>query len=1082
MSSDVSPIKGVSGVSTPPDDGLGQIGLFDFSHMFDGSTKHAADAMDFSDEDELAEEDEGGAKGEAVIDDVGARSKEAEDETVQLDKSQDQQEEEEGSESDDLMKELEEEGMKGVEEDEAIPGGLFGNSFPGGGGGGLNDLELESAGAFAEMDEDEEAQETVQTAVEKPVTHLDKAALDAKLLRIFYPTFQRGHPIKMQTLFPVVPLEFPYQATPRIGRPLIPTKVRFEIQNDSRKTFRLTPRQLLTKPVRRGAPSLPEPRVAPVGTVEEEVEAIESIEEKNGNHHAGSRGKKRSLSAVDEYDRDMVLANADWDDVAILEGSKAQIPGEPPRKSPLDVNMDDWDEGDNCQRILDGQLDLDSINLRLDLNDPRLLLEDEEKKAQAKRRRRIANTLNSSDELARASIPLTAHELDARFNISNDSAYDILRRNYHTRVRSTIGNLTIEHAPPALRLQSPFYPAKPSAKLLRRFHRPRFAVRSNTTMLFSRPKQRKRKRDRGKDASQLFLETGSLTAGDTAPLFFLEYSEEYPVALSKLGMGSKLINYYRKMAESDTSRPKLPVGETHVLGLEDRSPFWNFGFVERGNIVPTLYNQMVRAPVFRHDAAQTDFLLVRSAGAGGSQRYCLRSISNLFTVGQTFPAVEVPGPHSRKVSAISKNRLKMVVYRILNSDEHQRLLVKDISRHFPEHSDMQNRQRLKEFMEYQRSGEDQGYWKVKGHEKVPDYVATRAMISPEDICLVESMRSAQQRFEDVESFRRERLADVEAAKREKEAASAHADESQAMELAPWNTTRNFIQATQGKAMLQIHGQGDISENGAAFSFLKISMKGGFLKNVESEVGTPATPPPTKKGEKAAASHSYNVAEQQKLYDEEIAKVWYHQQRALSSPGGHPGRARKVSDEELKDDQYMRIANQQVNKEVDEQPRYLKITRMVRNSYGILERRVEVVRDPKVVELYVRRRQAQLLEDPTELDSNSLVLTNDAEENLKVKKRLEEELAKLQKQHEKKKKKSPGITAANIDSEGRISGKGIGKGKSTSRRCATCGMLGHIRTNKSCPLYYTIHNKSNPNYIPGSEKSAHLLTIAQEVKK
>jgi len=100
------------------------------------------------------------------------------------------------------------------------------------------------------------------------------------------------------------------------------------------------------------------------------------------------------------------------------------------------------------------------------------------------------------------------------------------------------------------------------------------------------------------------------------------------------------------------------------------------------------------------------------------------------------------------------------------------------------------------------------------------------------------------------------------------------------------------------------------------------------------------------------------------------------------------------------------------------------------------------------------------------------LTNDKEENMKVKKKLEEELAKLEKQAEKKRKKQQGITAANIDSEGRLSGKGIGKGRSTSRRCATCGGLGHIRTNKTCPLYYTVHNKSNPNYIPGSDfKSA-----------
>ncbi|KAH3687573.1 hypothetical protein WICPIJ_001444, partial [Wickerhamomyces pijperi] len=123
------------------------------------------------------------------------------------------------------------------------------------------------------------------------------------------------------------------------------------------------------------------------------------------------------------------------------------------------------------------------------------------------------------------------------------------------------------------------------------------------------------------------------------------------------------------------------------------------------------------------------------------------------------------------------------------------------------------------------------------------------------------------------------------------------------------------------------------------------------------------------------------------------------------------------------------------------------------------------------------RQRKLLEDPMELDTDNIVLTNDAEENKKVKKKLEEELAKLQRLQDKKKKK--GLLSINIDSEGRISGKGIGKGKSTSRRCATCGALGHIRTNKTCPLYYTVHNKSNPNYIPGTEGAFDLLQKENE---
>lgn len=1071
-----------------------QFGMVDFSKMFDGSTEHAADAMDFSDEDELAEE---------VEEDKGKGDEEAESRDVGGDESDD--------ESDDLLKELEQEGMQGVDEVEAseiIPGGgLFGNQIAPDSSKPDVRVEQEKLPKQGSPVDDADVEK-------KKIEKLKEKERREKLLRVFYPSFHRGEPIKMTELFPVVPLDFPYQQPPPVGPiPLIPTKIQFDVRPDSRKDFRSSGKKTVQvkSSSQRGVMSLPERRVISLEgkTIEQLRDEVDESGKKRKDQKAKrSRDHEIRSTELSDYNKDLVLSTADWDDDEILEGTidgaglnGVRVSENGARVRLVDTSMDDWDEGQQGQNILEGHLYPEDINLRLDLNDPGLLFEDEEAKLQRRKKRRLA-AASTGEKIIHAVIPGNSKVLESRYNVSNDRAYDILKKNYHAKVRSTIGNLTIEHAPPAIRLQSPYYSVKPTPKTLRMFHRPRFVVRSNTTMLFSRPKPRRRKKDRGKSVEDLFSETGSLTLGDTGHFFFLEYSEEQPAVLNKFGMGSKIINYYRKMTDGDTSRPKLPVGETHVLGIEDRSPFWNFGFVEKGSIVPTFYNQMVRAPIFRHDSAITDFLLVRSSGRGSSQRYFLKSIDNLYTVGQTFPAVEVPGPHSRKVSAISKNRLKMIVYRILNSDEHQRLLVKDISTHFPEHTDMQNRQRLKEFMEYQRSGEDQGFWKLKSHQQVPGYETTREMISPEDICLLESMKCARQHFGDIEKLRRERLEEVDDSgaatnsnandtnRDSSPAPTSHREELQEMELAPWNTTRNFIQATQGKAMLQIHGKGDPSSNGSAFSFLKISMKGGFLKNVESEVGTPVSQKETKRqgkvhggaNDKGGNAHSYNVAEQQKLYDEEIAKVWYRQQEVLGSENENHGKPRKVSDEEMKDSHYMRTANQRVNKEVDEMPRYLKITRMVRNSYGILERQVDIIKDPKVVELYVKKRQAKLLEDPTELDSNSLVLTNDAEENLKVKKRLEEALAKLQKQQEKKKKKTSGITPANIDSHGRISGRGIGKGKSTSRRCATCGMLGHIRTNKCCPLYYTIHNKSNPNYIPGSEKSAHLLKMTEQSKK
>ncbi len=116
--------------------------------------------------------------------------------------------------------------------------------------------------------------------------------------------------------------------------------------------------------------------------------------------------------------------------------------------------------------------------------------------------------------------------------------------------------------------------------------------------------------------------------------------------------------------------------------------------------------------------------------------------------------------------------------------------------------------------------------------------------------------------------------------------------------------------------------------------------------------------------------------------------------------------------------------------------------------------------------YIQRKQEQ---EKAEIDAEKISFTNDEEQNRRAKKILEEELERLEKSKERRiarKKLKEGLpvvsSLSNTDSDARLSGKGIGKGKSTSRRCATCGALGHIRTNKACPMYYSAMNKSNPN--------------------
>lgn len=57
--------------------------------------------------------------------------------------------------------------------------------------------------------------------------------------------------------------------------------------------------------------------------------------------------------------------------------------------------------------------------------------------------------------------------------------------------------------------------------------------------------------------------------------------------------------------------PQGDLGFPFVLEPQDESPFMKFGYVYPGQTVPALYNNLMRAPLFRHKPYPTDFLVVR---------------------------------------------------------------------------------------------------------------------------------------------------------------------------------------------------------------------------------------------------------------------------------------------------------------------------------------------------------------------------------------------------------------------------------------------------------------------------------------
>ncbi|KAF9460125.1 TAF1 transcription initiation factor TFIID subunit TAF1 [Collybia nuda] len=670
-----------------------------------------------------------------------------------------------------------------------------------------------------------------------------------------------------------------------------------------------------------------------------------------------------------------------------------------------------------------------------------------------------------------------------KFNISNDHFYEVAKEGGRHRVRQTFGQLVVEHAYPAQKLQLPFYKTRLSKQEARSFHRPALQFPSNIELRFSKVRTAKKKKDKagrklgkGGNVGEGLRKTSDLSLRDTSNFVLWEYSEEHPPIIPNFGMASSLVNYYRKKDEKDEHIPKSDLGVPFVLEPQDESPFMKFGYVYPGQTMPALYNNLVRAPLFRHKPYFTDFLVVRNT-VKGDTKYFLREIKNLFVVGQTYPVTEVPGPHSRKITNTIKYRLQIIAFKLLKKSQGERLKISRLMKYFPDQNELQMRQRLKEFMEYHRRGPHQGFWRLKPTLTIPGDADMLKLVGPEQVVLTESMQVGQRHLQDAGYSQ---AADV-----------AEGDESNLsveQQLAPWITTKNFLFATQAKAMLRLHGDGDPTGRGEAFSFIRISMKDIFVKageDYEQKMAEAENRP--------KSAHRYNVAEQQLIYKSEIERIWKAQFDSLS----RKDEPQLTAEDESRDTKklvmqpstrretpfapalspttagpsmpsspvFSRGSSLDHDREMslgpDGSKRVLRIKRMINGEW-----QTEIIRDPAVIRAYVRGRQA--LEEEATL-ADSLAPTGDADKDKRAKKRLEEEIARMKKNQERRLHRKN----AKIVKEGGTPMQLNRPVKpDTTRRCGHCGQMGHMKTNRKCPRWAEFNSGTAPiaPTAPGSATS------------
>ncbi|KAL1130727.1 hypothetical protein AAG570_011968 [Ranatra chinensis] len=410
------------------------------------------------------------------------------------------------------------------------------------------------------------------------------------------------------------------------------------------------------------------------------------------------------------------------------------------------------------------------------------------------------------------------------FNVSNDSYYMPRSSDTALRLKASGGNL-IQHSTPVVELRVPFVQTHMGQIRLRNFHRPPMKRYSHGALAHPGPhsvsallkhirkkaKLREQERMASGGGDVFFMRTPEDLSGKDGDLVFIEFCEEHPPLINQVGMCSKVKNYYKRRAGKDSGPHEFKYGE---VAYAHTSPF--LGVLPPGRSIQTVENNMYRAPIYEHRIPETDFLVIRTR-----HQYFIRDIDCLFVAGQLCPLYEVPGPNSKRANNFVRDFLQVFIYRLFwkSRDTPRRIRMDDIKKAFPSHSESSIRKRLKLCADFKRTGMDSNWWVIKPDFRLPTEEEIRAMVSPEQCCAYFSMIAAEQRLKDAGYGEKFIFTPQE---EDDEDLQLKMDDE--VKVAPWNTTRAYIQAMKGKCLLQLTGPADPTGCGEGFSYVRMPNK------------------------------------------------------------------------------------------------------------------------------------------------------------------------------------------------------------------------------------------------------------------
>jgi hypothetical protein len=433
-----------------------------------------------------------------------------------------------------------------------------------------------------------------------------------------------------------------------------------------------------------------------------------------------------------------------------------------------------------------------NTTLILDLNDPDMLFEDVEEE--------------SDEEKKQIEKKQAEKENVNKYNVSIDAEYADASKMSGVATTTVGRRHVVKHSAIASRLDNVYYKTHLKEDELRRLHRPRMKFRRNQPMQFMYRTPKKEKRNKRKTK---IIENKTELSGHDHRVILLEYIEQRPPMLNNAGMATKIINYYKKKDER-SEVPKCDDGYPQLIDSQEQIPL--LGPLKEDEFFTSMENQMYNAQIHKHTAPTTDFLLCTRKTSAGVKFY-IRPIPMYYTAGHIQPQVEVPAPNSRPAINFTKNRLSLFIFRKFKEQrlKHRtmRLQIDDIKDAFPSMAETSIRKRLKEVAMFNRGGGDSGWWIAKPELVIPTENEMQALVTPEMVCLNESMMAGALRLEDAGVTQLASMASFASSHARLDDSGRIRDTIRFIERetinTPWTRTTNFLNTLSGKesASLQV---------------------------------------------------------------------------------------------------------------------------------------------------------------------------------------------------------------------------------------------------------------------------------------